>query len=277
MFFSLVIEWFAIHWEWYGVAAAALALEYAYALLLTRSPAPDVRARGYNLVFDSLVGFLHGLLLLAAISALEGVVLAGVRILPPAAAEVQWSWAAERLARYLLSIAVLERDLTVTVILSPLAGTVAASSMLARYAGQFLLYYAAAMLFVTRILYEYGSLMVSAGIAMTGVRRVRSLGPYLVFSVLGLAALSGGLAPYVVQSLADLRFNYTSGVIDVLSEAFKQLFLNRLGDLIEDGKLLAQTATVAAVAGGVAAAASAAASRAAGGLAETLAARIRGL
>ena len=271
-----MIEWFAIRWEWYGVAAAALALEYAYALLLTRSPAPDVRARGYNLVFDSLVGFLHGLLLLAAISALEGVVLAGVRILPPAAAEEKWSWAAEGLVQYLLGIAMLERDLTITAILSPLAGTVAASSMLARYAGQFLLYYAAAMLFATRILYEYGSLMVSAGIAMTGIRRVRSLGPYLVFSVLGLAALSGGLAPYVSQSLQQLKYSYHSG-LDFFKEVGGVLWGTTIKNILDDGKLLAQTATVTAVATGVVVAVSAAASRAAGGLAETLAARIRGL
>jgi hypothetical protein len=271
-----VIEWFSINWHWYGVAAAALALEYAYALLLTRSPAPDARARGYSLMFDSLEGFLHGVLLLAAVAALEGVVLAGVRILPPAAAEVRWGWAAERLASYLLSIAMLERDLTITVILSPLAGTVAASSVLARYASQFLLYFCAAMLFLTQVLMSYGSLMVSVGIALTGIRRVRSLGPYLVFSVLGLAALSGGLAPYVSQSLEQLRYSYQGG-LDLLGEVGGVIWGTTLRNLLDDGRLLAQVATLTAVASGVVAAASAAASRAAGGIAETIASRIRGL
>jgi hypothetical protein len=271
-----VIEWFAIHWEWYGVAAAALALEYAYALLLTRSPAPDARARGYSLIFEALEGFLHGVLLLAAIAALEGAVLAGARIVPPQQAASAWDNAMGRLTDYLLGYALFERDLAITVILSPLAGTVAASSMLARYAAQFLLYYCAAMLFLTQVLMSYGSLMVSVGVALTSVRRVRSLGPYLVFSVLGIAALSGGLAPYVERSLQQLKYSYHSG-LDLFKEVGGTVWGTTINNILDDGRLLAQTATVVAVASGVVVAVSAAASRAAGGLAETLAARIRGL
>jgi hypothetical protein len=174
-------------------------------------------------------------------------------------------------------LALLDRDLTMTVIFSPLTGTLNSASLLARIMAQYLLFFAVAMLFLTRLAISYGTLMVSIGLALTSTRRLRSIGPYLVFSLISIAVLSGGLAPYVYNAIQQLQFNYTSGIIDVFAEAFKQFFMGRLDQVINDGKLLAEVAIVVSVISALVLAIAAASSRAAGGLADTLIARVRGL
>jgi hypothetical protein len=236
-------------------------------------PSPERRSQGYSLLFEGIEGLSYGVLLLGAIAALEGAVLAGVSILPPQQAASAWDNATRKLMDYLLGYALFERDLTILPLLSSLTATVAASGMLARYAAQFLLYYCAAMLFLTRVLVNYGSLMVSIGVALTSVRRTRPIGPYLIFSVLGLAALSGGLAPYVSQSLQQLKYSYHSG-LDLLRELGGTIWGTTISNMLEDGRLLAQTATVTAVVSGAVMAVTAALSRAAGGVADTIAHRL---
>jgi len=272
-----MIEWFTVNWQWYGIAFAAIAIEVIYALYLMSLPSPEKRSQGYSLLFESIESLGYGILLLGAIAGIEAAALVNINILPPGTAEVYWSLTVNRIVNYTLSIALLERDLTLTVIFSPLAGTVSSAAMLAQFMAQFLLYFSVAMLFLTKFVKNYGSLLVSIGIAMTSVKQLRSIGPYLVFSVLAIAAISGGTVHYVLDSVYQLKFNYTSGIIDVFSEAFKQAFTNRLIDLVNDGKLLAEVATVVAVASAIVIALAAAASRAAGGFADTFVSRVRGL
>jgi hypothetical protein len=272
-----MIEWFTVNWQWYGIAFATIVIEVAYALYLMNLPSPEKRSQGYSLLFESIESLGYGILLLGAIAGIEAAALVNINILPPGTAEVYWSLTVNRIINYTLSIALLERDLTLTVIFSPLAGTVSSAAMLGRFMAQFLLYFSVAMLFLTKFVKNYGSLLVSIGIAMTSVKRLRSIGPYLVFSVLAIAAISGGTVHYVLDSVYQLKFNYTSGIIDVFSEAFKQAFTNRLIDLVNDGKLLSEVATVVAVASAIVIALAAAASRAAGGFADTFVSRVRGL
>ena len=265
-----------MNWQWYGIAFAAIVIEVAHALWLMSLPSPERRSQGYSLLFESIEGLSYGVLLLGAIAALEGAVLAGVSILPPQQAASAWDQALKKLMDYLLGYALFERDLAITVILSPLSATVTASGMLARYAAQFLLYFCAAMLFLTRVIINYGSLMVSIGVALTSIRRTRPIGPYLVFSVLGIAALSGGLAPYVASALGQLKYSYHSG-LDLFKELGGTIWGTTIRNILEDGRLLAEVATVAAVASGIGTAVAAGLSRASGGIAHMIAERIRGL
>jgi hypothetical protein len=274
-----LLEWLlsGVNWSYMALAFSAMLVEALWGLHLTHSPVPSVRERGYSLIWESLEGFTFGALLLLSIAVFEGPILGWVKGVDVATAERMWAEAQQRLSDYLLSIALLERDLSLTVVFSSLAGTVGASSILARFMAQYLLFFSTAMLFLTYIVKGYGSLMFSIGIALASVRRVRSIGSYLVFSVIAIVVASCSLAPFVYNSLQSLRFSYKPGIIDVFSEAFKQLFTDRLRDLIEDGKLLSYIATVATVAVAVITAVAAALSRASGGLMDTLMSRVRGL
>jgi hypothetical protein len=269
--------WFTVDWHWYAVFAGIVILEIIYAAVLMHDPSPERRARGYAQLFDALEAVLYGVLLLAAIAFVSSTVIVGVNIVDPYAAERYWANVTERLVNYLLSLALLDRDLTMTVILAPLTGTLNSASLLTRIMAQYLLFFSVAMLFATRVAINYGSLMVSAGLGLTSTRRLRSIGPYLVFSLVAIAVASGGLAPYVHSAVQRLQFNYTSGIIDVFAEAFKQFFMGRLNDVVNDGKLLAEVAVVVSLVTALVAAVAAASSRAAGGLVDTLLSRLRGV
>jgi hypothetical protein len=94
-----------------------------------------------------------------------------------------------------------------------------------------------------------------------------------MFSVLGLAALSGGLAPYVSQSLQQLKYSYHSWG-DLFREVGGTVWGTTISNILDDGRLLAQVATVTAVVSGAVMAVTAALSRAAGGMADTIASRL---
>jgi len=270
-------SWFTVDWYWYTVFAGILIIEFLYAIILMNDPSSERRARGYAQMMDALEAIVYGVLLLGAIIFVSSTVIVGVNIVDPHTAENYWGNVTQRLINYQLSLALLERDLTLTVILSPLTGTLNSASLLARIMAQYLLFFAVAMLFLTKVAIGYGTLMVSVGLALTSTRRLRSIGPYLVFSLISIAVLSGGLAPYVYNAIQKLQFNYTSGIIDVFTEAFKQFFMGRLNDIVNDGKLLAEVAIVVSVVSALVLAIAAAASRASGGFADTLLSRVRGI
>jgi hypothetical protein len=272
-----LLSWFTVNWQWYSAFAAVVILEIIYAVILMHDPSPERRARGYSQLLDALEAIVYGTLLLGAIIFVSSTVIVGVDIVDPHIAEYYWDKVIQILINYQLGLALLERDLTMTVIFSPLTGTLNSASLLARIMAQYLLFFAVAMLFLTKLAINYGTLMVSVGLALTSTRRLRSIGPYLVFSLIAIAVLSGGLATYVYSALQQLQFNYTSGIIDVFAEAFKQFFMGRLNQVVNDGKLLAEVAIVVSVISALVLAIAAASSRAAGGLADTLIARVRGL
>jgi hypothetical protein len=272
-----LLSWFTVNWQWYTAFAAIVILEIIYAVMLMHDPSPERRARGYSQLLDALEALVYGTLLLGAIIFVSSTVIVGVNIVDPDVAKIYWESVIQRLINYQLSLALLQRDLTLTVVLSPLVGTINSASLLTHIVMNYLLFFSVAMYFLTILAINYGSLMVSAGLAFTSTRRLRSIGPYLVFSIIAIAVISGGLAYYVYDAVMNLQFNYTSGVIDVFSEAFKELFFGRLNDLINDGKRLAEVAIVVSVVSAFVLAIAAAASRAAGGLADTIMSRVRGI
>jgi hypothetical protein len=272
-----ILSWFTVNWQWYSAFAALVILEIIYAVILMHDPSPERRARGYSQLLDALEAIVYGALLLAAIVFVSSTVIVGVNIVDPDVAKFYWGNITQRLINYQLSLAFLQRDLTLTVILSPLVGTINSASLLTHIVMSYLLFFSVAMFFLTVLAMNYGTLMVSVGLALTSTRRFRGIGPYLVFSVVAIAVISGGLAYYVYDAVMDLKFNYTSGVLDVFSEAFKQFFMGRLNDLINDGKRLAEVAVVVSIVSAIVLAIAAAASRAAGGFADTIMSRVRGV
>jgi hypothetical protein len=295
-----MIEWFTINWQWYGIAFAAIVIEVAYALYLMNLPSPEKRSQGYSLLFESIESLGYGILLLGAIASIEGAVLAGVRIVPPAQAKADWDDSLNVLIKYLYHMADVQKWLTLTVIFSPFVGTLQSSSFLLVNMAHYLILVSSAMLFITDFVTRYGSLVISAGLGLTSTRRFRTLGAYLVFSVLAMAVASGGLAPVVHDTIYSLNFvrfqatiewlrkiletiditHITSAIITVggaITEALLIIFGTLPQWYIQDGKILAELAIEVTIALSLITAVVAAASKAAGGLADTIMSRVRGI
>jgi len=295
-----MIEWFTVNWQWYGIAFAAIVIEAAYALWLMSLPSPERRSQGYSLLFESIEGLSYGVLLLAAIAVLEGAVLAGVRIASPALARAYWQDSLDKLINYLYHIADVQKWLTLTVIFSPFVGTLQSSAFLLTHVSHYLILVSSAMIFITDFVASYGSLLVSVGLGLTSTRRFRTLGSYMIFSVLAMTVASGALAPIVrdtIYQLEFVKFQVTVeflrkflGTFDItkitvsivtagaaVTEALMIIFGTLPQWYINDGKLLAELAVKVTIALSLITAAAAAASRAAGGFVDTILSRVRGL
>ena len=286
-----MIEWFTVNWQWYGIAFAAIVIEAAYALWLMSLPSPERRSQGYSLLFESIEGLSYGVLLLAAIAVLEGAVLAGVRIASPALARAYWQDSLDKLINYLYHIADVQKWLTLTVIFSPFVGTLQSSAFLLTHVSHYLILVSSAMIFITDFVASYGSLLVSVGLGLTSTRRFRTLGSYMIFSVLAMTVASGALAPIVrdtIYQLEFVKFQVTVeflrkflGTIVTAGAAVTEALMIIFGTLpqwyINDGKLLAELAVKVTIALSLITAAAAAASRAAGGFVDTILSRVRGI
>jgi hypothetical protein len=295
-----MIEWFTVNWQWYGIAFAAIVIEVAYALWLMSLPSPERRAAGYSLLMESIESLGYGVLLLGAIASLEGAVLAGVRIVPPALARAYWQDSLDKLINYLYHIADVQKWLTLTVIFASFVGTLQSSAFLLTNMAHYLILVSSAMLFITDFVTHYGSAVISIGIGLTSTRRFRTLGSYLIFSVLAMTVASGGLAPIVRDTIYQLEFVKFQATVEFLrkilgtfditkittaivtagaavTEALMIIFGTLPQWYINDGKLLAELAVKVTIALALITAAAAAASRAAGGFVDTIMSRVRGL
>lgn len=260
----------------FAAAAAAVIIEYAYGLLLTRAEGVEQRARGYSIMYDSLEAFVLAALTIAVTGALAPLALAGLTIAAPEDGAAALGCALQRFTEYLVDLANMERDLTIFPITAPLVAPVTASSLLARSMLQALLFIGGALYFAatTILAAPLRSLMLALGFALTGVRRVKRLGPYMVFSVLSMYVVTGAAAPYIASVANSLEFDYGSEVVNPV-EAIAKQFGNVVGTLIEDGKAAAQAVFTLSVGVAAAAAVAAAASHAAGGFADTIMSRLR--
>jgi hypothetical protein len=295
-----MIEWFTVNWQWYGIAFAAIVIEVAYALWLMSLPSPERRAAGYSLLMESIESLGYGVLLLGAIASLESAVLAGVRIVPPALARAYWQDSLDKLINYLYHIADVQKWLTLTVIFAPFTTTLQSSAFLLTNMAHYLILVSSAMLFITDFVTHYGSAAISIGIGLTSTRRFRTLGSYMIFSVLAMTVASGFLAPIVRDTIYQLEFVKFQVIVEFLrkflgtfditkitvsivtggaavTEALMIIFGTLPQWYINDGKLLAELAVKVTIALSLITAAAAAASRAAGGFVDTILSRVRGL
>jgi hypothetical protein len=277
------IEWLVSPdaWRYALLGLLAAAIEFVYGLALARSPVAEVRSRGYHHMWEAAGGMAAaGFFILCVVAVAQAVSLAGFP--SPDAAKFMLDQARDRFVKWLIEVANLEKDLTAAVITAPLVQTVAASSLLGRFAIQSLLALTSAFSFALPLLVDMGvgQLMVAAGIACLCTPRLRRLGPYLVFSAITLLVVSCGVARASYDVAQQLRFRYEGAgslpnPIEFLKKIFEVLTGTLIPTLVNDGYASARTFAWVSIGIAVAAAVTAAASAAAGGFADSLVNRIR--
>jgi hypothetical protein len=284
-----LVEWNGVTGNYILVGAAVALAEYAYGFLISRSAVAEQRARGYSIMQDALASFLVLFLFFFAVNGAVAVVHAVADSAAPLSSFPEPSQAADTLAQardrfatWIIQVANLEKDLAGAVLTAPLVATVAASSALGRFAIQTLLTIVVFLEALLRTL-EAGvaKVMVAAGSLCILTPRLRRLGPYLIFSAVALIVVGCGTA-YTVSPLLEgegaLRFRYEgfAGLPNPIELITKAIDFNKtINDLVHDGYVSSRAAAWVSLGLGAAAAVTAAASAAAGGLADSLANRLR--
>ncbi len=256
----------------FSIAAAAIVAEFAYGAWLLNLPAPQLKARGYEVIYGALESCVAGAILAAILvwapTALRAL---GIGFVSPGAALESYAAARDRYVKYAVDLALVARDLTLTGVLAPLATTWYASSGLANLFTGYLAALSSALLVASRTCLVLGPSLMSLGIVLAGVSRLRRLGATLAISIACLEVVAGALAPYFAANAASLRFKYAG----VPLSGIAQYFAGAVNDVLEDVKLMGEFSAWVSLAIGLAAAVSAGLSLALGGLPETLVSRLR--
>jgi len=263
---------------WLLVGLLGALIEYAWGLALSRSPVSEVRGRGYALMQEALGSFAAvGFFFFCATAVASAITLPSAEY--PSKAINTLKLAMEGYADWLSGLAALEKDLTLTFLLSPLVNVLTASAALARMTMQYLLYVSAALYAVLDIMWSKGAgkLMVAIGSGLLCVPRLRRLGPYLIFSALAATAVACAAAPALYSVVENPNFTYKPTLwnpwdLRRIAEAITGRVMNLI---FEDGKNAAFVAVGVSLGIGIAAPATAAASAAAGGFAESIVNRFR--
>jgi len=273
---SYLVDWNAVS-GYMVVGLLAAAVEYVYGAALARSPVPEARSRGYAHMLEAKGGFAAAGIFFAITLAVSSAVSLG-DVPAPNSALSALAASMDRFSKWLIDLASLEKDLTLTVILSTLASTVNASAALARLAVQALYALAAAFYFALSLLVEAGAgkLMVAAGAACLCAPRLRRLGPYLIFSAIAAVAVACAAARALDAVASNLEFSYApfQNPFD-LARIGETVTGVVLGKIVRDGYRAAATLIGISVGAAVTGAVAAAASSAAGGFAESLVNRLR--
>jgi hypothetical protein len=263
---------------WLLVGLLGALIEYAWGFALSRSPVSEVRGRGYALMQEALGSFAAVGFFFFATSAVASAITLPSAQYPSQAMRTLQS-AVQGYADWLSGLAALEKDLTLTFLLSPLTGVLTASAALARMTMQYLLYVSAALYAVLDLLWNkgVGKLMVAVGSGLLCVPRLRRLGPYLIFSALAATAVACAAAPALFSVVENPNFTYKPALwnpwdLRRVAEAVTGHVMNLI---FEDGKNAAFTAVGVSLGIGIAAPVTAAASAAAGGVADSIVNRFR--
>jgi hypothetical protein len=277
------IEWLVSPdaWKYASLGLLAAAVEFVYGAALARSPVTEVRSRGYHHMWEAAGGLAAaGFFILCVVAVAQGISLAGFP--SPKDAKFMLDQARDRFVKWLIQVANLEKDLTAAVITAPLTQTIAASSILGRFALQSLLALVSAFSFVLPLLVDagVGQMMVAVGIACLSTPRLRRLGPYLIFSAIAMLIASCGVARAAYDLARQLKFEYEGlgslpNPLEFLRTIFDLLRNELIPTLVNDGYASAQTFVWISIGIAFAAAVTAAASAAAGGFADSLVNRIR--
>lgn len=256
----------------YTVATSVVAAELAYGAWLLSTPSPQLKSRGYEMIYSALESCVAGVLLAVVLAGAPSLLrLFGITYLPPSSAVGLYSAARDRYVSYVMDLSNVARDLTLTGILSPLATTWYAASGLANIFSSYLVALSSALLVASRFCQIFGAPLVSLGIVLTGIAKFRRLGPALAVGVACLELLAGAAAPYFFENATSLKFRYTG----IPLSGIAQYFAGAVGEVVEDAKTMGEFSAWISLALGVAAMVSAGASAAAGGLPESLVSRLR--
>jgi len=272
-----------INWAWYGVALAGCAALYAYGAALMNSPSELDKRQGIRYMTNAVFGLVYGIVV-AILLYFSSWLIWGSSGAPDSSAIAyaadRYHNATARLMDYVMDIGLVSRDLALAPILSALAPTWTAASWLANYCAQMLIYLFSAFELICRFMLAWGSLLLSAGIALVAVERLRSIGGFLVSStcVLTVYAMWGATTPYVDHILNGLEFQYGGqwSILELIPKIASAAFWRDQlwGPVLRDGQFMAWTITFYTLTFILATALAAGVSWGLGGLARSLSARV---
>lgn len=256
----------------YSAALAVLAAELAYGAWLINNPSHQLKARGYEVIYSAIESCVFGTLLALFLTLAPSILpLFGVEAMTLEEATTIYSLARERYVAYVVDLANVARDLTLVGFLAPLAVTWHAASGLANIFSSYLIALSTAFAVASSFCSLFGPPLLSLGIVLSGVSKVRRLGVTLTISLVSLEVFAGAVAPYFRDNALSLKFKYQG----IPLSGIAQYFAGAVGEVVEDSKRMGELASWVSVWVGVAAIASAGASVAAGGFLDSLISRLR--
>ncbi|MEM1522430.1 MAG: hypothetical protein QXU69_05355 [Thermofilaceae archaeon] len=256
----------------YAIATTVVAAELAYGAWLLNLPSPQHKARGYEVIYSAIESCVTGVILASLLLSTPLLLGAfGISYLEPRTAAVFYAAARDRYTSYVMDLANVARDLTLTGILSPLASTWYAASSLANIFTSYLVALSSALLIAARFCEYFGSSLSSLGVVLSGVSRVRRLGVSLAVSMASLEVVVGAAAPYFLENSQALKFRYTG----VPLSGIAQYFAGAVNEVVSDAKVMGEFAAWVSISMGIAGVLSVGIAVAAGGLADTVISRLR--
>lgn len=256
----------------YVIALTIVATELAYGAWLLNIPSVQHKARGYEVIYSAIESCVSGAILASIlISAPLMLNTFGISYLEPSTAAAYYAAARDRYTSYVMDLANVARDLTLTGILSPLASTWFAASSLANIFTSYLVALSNVFLISARFCEIFGSMLASLGVVLAGTSRVRRLGVSLAISIASLEVIVGAAAPSFLENSQALKFKY----FGVPLSGIAQYFAGAIDEVLHDAKVMGEFAAWISISIGVAGAISAGLAVAAGGLSETIVSRLR--
>ena len=260
------VFWDWIDWSWYTLTMVGFALVYLYAGALYSTSITDIeKKQALNLQRRALESLIYGFLVAGALFYISWLI--GDPDLSSAAQK--YDELAGHMQYYVISLGTIAAQLQITIVLSPLVSVWLAMSWLTNLAAQSLLFIFASFNALAKIVKDWGPILLSIGVAMVGIERLRRLGGVLCSSIPMLAVYLGwSYKVSYVESI--LNANLTLGNVLLIGPILEMLW----GTVLSHARLFVEAVVFYSFTFSLALIAAAGFSYAIGGLATYISARI---
>jgi len=206
------IFWDWIDWSWYALAMLAFVATYIYAgTLYTTAPTDVEKKQALSIKRRALESLIYGFLVAVTLFYVSFFILEDPDL---AVAAEKYDELAVHMQDYIVNIGLIAAQLQLTIVLSPLVAVWIAMSWLANTVAQSLLFLFASFNVLAKIVEGWGPLLLSLGVAMVGVERLRKLGGVLCTSIPMLAVYLGwAYKVSYVQSILDANLSLGTSVL----------------------------------------------------------------
>jgi len=258
--------WDWIDWSWYALAMLAFAITAIYAQIEFQTSLTEIeKKRALSLKRGALESLVYGFIVAGALFYVSWLI--GDPDLSYAAQK--YDELAEHMQYYVISLGTIAAQLQITIVLSPLVSVWLAMSWLTNTAAQSLLFLFASFNALAKIVKDWGPILLSIGVAMVGIERLRRLGGVLCSSIPMLAIYLGwSYKVSYVESI--LNANLTLGNVLLVGPILEMLW----GTVLSHARLFVEAVVFYSFTFSLALIAAAGFSYAIGGLATYISARI---
>ena len=262
------VFWDWIDWSWYALALVAFTLAYVYAGLLYSTSVTDVdKKRALHIKRRALESLVYGFIVAGALFYVSFFILEDPDL---ATAAEKYDELAVHIQDYVVNIGIIAAQLQMTIVLSPLVSVWIAMSWLANITAQSLLFLFASFNVLAKIVGNWGPVLLSLGVAMVGVERLRKLGGVLCSSIPMLSVYLGwAYKVSYVQSILDANLTLGTSVL-IVGPILEMLW----GTILNHARLFVEALVFYTFTFSLALVAAAGFSYAIGGLATYISARI---